>query len=50
MTSEAQMKILNLCKGKTIKQALRRLEIMEAYAETRIVKLRVQLCGLKLGD
>ena len=44
MSNEGQMKILNLCKGKSIKQALYRLELMERYHAQKVLELRIKLC------
>ena len=50
MTTETQLKILNLCKGKTIKQAIHRLSIMEQYTLNKKLALRIKLVNITIGD
>ena len=50
LSANAQMKVLNLCKGKTVSQALHRLEVMSAYKMQKQLDLRVKLVGLKIGE
>jgi len=50
MKPETECKILNLCKGKTIKEALYRLEIMQKYCRENKLSLRIKLVNIKIGD
>ena len=50
MRAETEMKILNLYRGKPLKQAVRALEIMKAHTANKQLSLRVKIVGLKLGD
>lgn len=50
MSPEAQMKILNLCKGKTIAQAEKRLRVTETFYQQRMLATRIGLATLKIGD
>jgi len=50
MSIEAQLKILNLCKGKTIKEAEHRLSIAELFVAQRKCAQRIRLAGLTIGD
>jgi hypothetical protein len=46
MSVEAQMKVLELCKGMTLKQIERRFDILEAHIANKQLKLRIQTRGL----
>lgn len=48
MSNEAELKIVNLYKGKSIRQALNALEIMEAHVNKEILSNRIKLCGLNI--
>ena len=48
MDAKTEMKILNLYRGKPIKQAVRALEIMQAHTANKTLALRIKLVGLKL--
>ena len=50
MSPEAQMKIMELCKGMTLKQVDRRLSIMQRYIATKQLNLRLKVTGLNIGD
>ncbi len=50
MSIEAQLKLFNLYKGKTLKEVAYRLSIAEIYYEQRKTAQRLRLVGLKLGD
>ena len=50
LSIKAQMDILNLCKGMSLKSAIYRLELMEKYACQKQCELRVKLNGLNIGD
>lgn len=49
MSGNAQMKILNLCKGQTLKQAQYRLDVMMKYHAIKVLGKRISLTGLKMG-
>ncbi len=49
MKAETQVKILNLCKGKTIAQAEYRLEVMAQHIRNKQLLLRLRLANLALG-
>jgi len=49
MSNKAQLEILNLCKGKTIKQAFNRLEIMQSYMDHKKLDMRIKLQGITIG-
>ena len=50
LSSDAELKIMALCKGKSISHTLYMLEVTERYVALKSVKLRCQLSGYKLGD
>ena len=50
LSSSGQLKVMKLCKGKTIAQVQRRLDILECYMAQKQVELRCKLVGLKVGD
>jgi len=50
MTARTEMKILKLCVGKTIAQALHRLDIMEQYCRYKQLALRIKLVNITIGD
>ncbi len=50
MSAEAEFKICQLNKGKTIKQVLYRLELMEAYIAQKQCLQRIRLANLPIGD
>lgn len=50
MSAEAEFKICQLNKGKTIKQVLYRLAVMEAYIIQKQCMQRIRLSGLQLGN
>jgi len=45
MTNITQLKLLQLCKGKTIAQALHRLEIAQHIVSTNKVANKIRVCG-----
>lgn len=47
MTAQAEYKIMQLCKGMTLKQVDRRLVLMQRYVATKQTKLRMRVTGLK---
>ena len=49
MTAKTEMRILNLYKGKPLKQAVRALEIMKLYTAQKQLELRLKLQGLSYG-
>lgn len=50
MSAEGQLRILQLCRGKSIKQALYRLEVTEQFHRTNVLKQRIRLSGIIIGD
>jgi len=50
MSPTSQLKILNLCKGMSIKQAEYRLQVAERYTANKILDKRIRLFGLTIGD
>ncbi len=50
MSIEAQLKLFNLYKGKTLKEVAYRLSIAEIYYEQRKMAQRIRLCNIKIGD
>ena len=50
MSPEAQMKIMELCKGMTIKQVDRRLALMQRHIATKQLSLRLKVTGLYKED
>ena len=50
MKAENEVKILKLCKGKTIAHALQRLEFAEKYCEQHKLALRIKTVTLHIGD
>jgi len=50
MSIEAQLKLFNLYKGKTIKEVAYRMSIAEIYYEQRKLAQRVRLAGLTIGE
>ena len=50
MKAETELKILKLCEGKTIAQAVHRLEIMEQYCLDKKLALQIKLVNIKIGD
>lgn len=50
MSAEQELKILQLCKGMTIKQVDYRLALMQRYVATKQLDMRMKVTGLKIGD
>ena len=50
MTVDSEYKICKLCSGKSIKDVLYRLELMDKFIETKKLKLRVNLVNLTVGE
>ena len=50
MSSEGEMRILNLYKGKKLSKAIHALEVAKLYVEQRKVSLRCKIVGLKIGE
>ena len=50
MSPRAEFKILELCKGLTLKQVERRLAIMQSYCDAKQLNLRLKVTGLNIGD
>lgn len=50
MSPQTELKIMELCKGMTIKQAERRLAIMQRYVAVNNLKLRLKVTGLPIGE
>ena len=50
MSPQTEMKILQLCKGLTIKQVDYRLAIMQRHIATKQLNLRLKVTGLNLGE
>ena len=50
MTANSEYKICKLCSGKSIKDVLYRLELMDKFIETKKLKLRVSLVNLTIGE
>jgi len=46
MSNTGQLKILNLCKGMSLGQAMHRLEVMEKYHSQKVLELRIKTQGL----
>ena len=50
MSTDTEMKILQLCKGMTLKQVDYRLALMQRYIATRQLETRLKVTGLNIGD
>ena len=50
LSNEAQMKILNSCKGKTIAKAEHMLVVAEGFVRQKQCELRVRLTGIVIGS
>lgn len=50
MTPETERKIMELCKGMTIKQVDYRLALMQRYIATKQLNTRLKVTGLKIGE
>lgn len=46
MSPQAEMRIMELCKGMTLKQVDRRLALMQRYIVTKQLDLRLKVTGL----
>jgi len=49
MKPDTELKILKLCQGMSIKQALYRLDVMERYAAQKALELRIKIQGIVHG-
>lgn len=50
MTPQAQMRVLNLYKGQSIKKAEYALQVANTYCENSKLALRLKLNNLRLGE
>jgi hypothetical protein len=50
MSPNAQMKLLNLYKGKSIRKASHALDVATAYHAQKTLQLRLRISGLTIGD
>lgn len=50
LSSNQEMKIMNILKGQTIKQVEYKLEVMRLYVAKQQLKLRCKVVGLTIGS
>ena len=50
LSPDAQMKILNLYRGQSIKKAEHALVVADSFARTKQCSLRIKLVGITIGD
>ena len=49
MKASTEMKIMQLCKGLSLKQVDKRLALMVRYCEQRQLELKMKVTGLNIG-
>ena len=50
MSADTEYKILQLCKGMTLKQVDYRLALMQRYIANKQLETRLKVTGLNIGD